>query len=141
MKRIKFVIALLLLCALNIPAQQAESARSQLWQHRLMPVPASIQFQAGRLKIDASFSVAVSGHTDARLAAAIHRVSRRLEGRTGFEFSRELSNDRQAATLVVECQGPGKDVPSVKEEESYSLDVSDKQAALKAATVVGAIRG
>ena len=105
-----------------------------------MPVPAAIQFQTGRLKIDASFTAATAGHTDARLEAAIHRAARRLEGRTGFEFSRALSSDRSSATLLVECKGPGAAVPSVREDESYSLDVSDKQAVIEAATVVGAIR-
>ena len=82
-----FAIALLLLCAFRIAAQQSDSAMPVI-QHRLMPVPASVQFQTGRLKIDAAFTVAIDGYTDARLEGAIFRASRRLEGRTGFEFSR-----------------------------------------------------
>src|SRR5919107_1717797 len=35
----------------------------------------------------------------------------------------------------------GHAVPSVEEDESYTLDVTDKQAALRAPTVVGALRG
>ncbi len=106
-----------------------------------MPVPAAIQFLAGRLKIEASFAVAANGHTDARLEAGIYRASRRLEGRTGFEFPRAPATDSQTAALLIQCNGPGSQVPSVKEDESYSLDVSEKQAVLKAATVVGALRG
>jgi hexosaminidase len=136
MKKIRFAIVLLLLCAPYGAAQQFETSR----EHRLMPVPAAIQFQTGRLKIDASFTAASTGHTDARLEAAIHRAARRLEGRTGFEFSRSLSSNPPTATLLVECKGAGATVPSVKEDESYSLDVSDKQAVIRAATVVGAIR-
>ncbi|MFP5262839.1 MAG: beta-N-acetylhexosaminidase [Blastocatellia bacterium] len=141
MKNTRFVIASLLLCALNTPARQTGPAGPLSRQHRLMPVPASVQLQPGRLKIDASFRVAAAGHTDARLEAAINRAARRLEGRTGFEFSRAPSGDARSAALVIECQGPGSEVPSLKEDESYSLDVSDKQAVLKAATVVGALRG
>jgi hexosaminidase len=141
MKNIRSVIALLLLCALNSSAQQFESANIQSRQHRLMPVPASVQFQPGRLKIDSSFKVAVDGHTDARLEAGIHRAARRLEGRTGFEFSRAPASGAQAATLLIECKGPGKEIPSVSEDESYSLNVSDKQSIIKAATVVGVLRG
>lgn len=140
MKKLKLPILFLLLCATGVAAQQLETAQATLSEHRLMPVPAAIQFQTGRLKIDASFTAATAGHTDARLEAAIHRASRRLEGRTGFEFSRALSNDRSSAKLVVECRGPGAAVPSVREDESYGLDVSDKQAVIRAATVVGAIR-
>ena len=88
MRKIWCVITLLVLGALNSSAQQFEASQLNSRQHHLMPVPATVQFQPGRLKIDASFRVAVDGHTDARLEAGIHRFSRRLEGRTGFEFSR-----------------------------------------------------
>jgi hexosaminidase len=110
-------------------------------QHNLMPVPASVRFKTGRLAIDKSFTIATRGHQDSRLLAAINRAARRLEGRTGVEFARGLTGDAAAASLVVECAGAGRTVPSVDENESYSLEVSDKQATLKAATVIGALRG
>lgn len=135
-----FAIALLLLCAFRIAAQQPDSAMPVI-QHRLMPVPASVQFQTGRLKIDAAFTVAIDGYTDARLEGAIFRASRCLEGRTGFEFSRTAKGDKQTSPLLVQCQAAGSIVPSVREDESYTLDVTDKQAVLKAPTVVGVLRG
>jgi hexosaminidase len=141
MKKIGFAIALLLLIVPGAAAQQTESAQAAPREHSLMPVPAAVQFMSGRLKIDASFTAASRGHTDARLTSAIQRASRRLEGRTGLEFSRDLSNDPSGAKLLVECKGAGATVPSVREDESYTLDVSDRQAVIRAATVVGAIRG
>jgi hexosaminidase len=135
-----FAIALLLLCAFRIAAQQPDSV-TLVMQHHLMPVPAAIQFQTGRLKIDAAFAVAIDGYTDARLEAAIFRAARRLEGRTGFEFSRAVAGDKQTAILLIQCKAAGSAVPSVREDESYTLDVSDKQAVLKAPTVVGVLRG
>jgi hexosaminidase len=139
MKNTRFVIALLLLCTLRTAAQQTESVQQP--QHRLMPAPAAIRFQQGRLKIDATFKITISGHTDTRLEAGVNRTARRLEGRTGFEFSRVLTGDSQTATLLIQCQGPGKPVPSVDEDESYSLEVSERQAVLKAPTAVGVLRG
>ena len=141
MKNMKTIIALLLLCTVRVSAQQFESFQPASREHRLMPVPAAIKFQAGRLMIDASFRVATGGHTDARLEAAIHRAARRLEGRTGFTFSREGVSDSKTATLLIECLGPGFAVPSVREDETYTLDVSAERAIMKAATVVGALRG
>ena len=141
MKVTKVAIVLLLLCSLDVSARQVETSQTVSRHHRLMPVPASFQFLAGRLKIDGSFTVATDGHTDARLEAGIYRAARRLEGRTGFEFARALASDSQTATLFIQCKGPGSPVPSIREDESYSLDVSDKQAVLNAATVVGALRG
>jgi hexosaminidase len=137
----RFVIALLLVFSVRVSAQQIESSQAVSRSHRLMPVPATIKFLAGRLKIDTSFTVAVDGHTDARLEAGIYRASRRLEGRTGFEFLRGPASDSQTATLLIQCKGSGSPVPSVKEDESYSLDVSENQAVLKAATAVGVLRG
>src|SRR5437588_12749748 len=134
--------ALLLSCVLNASAQTAtpNGARGPT-RHNLMPVPASVRFGAGRLAVNKSFTVAARGHVDERLRAGIERAMRRLEGRTVFEFPQGLAGDANGAALVVECKGPGQTVPSVEEDESYSLDVSDKQAVLRAATVVGALRG
>jgi hexosaminidase len=106
-----------------------------------MPVPASIRFNPGRLPITKSFTVGARGRADERLQAAIDRMLRRLEGRTVMELQRGAASDANAATLVVETQGPGQSVPSVNEDESYSLEVSDKQAILRAPTVIGALRG
>jgi hexosaminidase len=58
-----------------------------------------------------------------------------------MEFSPTPPGESQVAGLVIRCEGPGKPVPSVDEDESYSLDVSDSKALLKAQTVVGALRG
>jgi hexosaminidase len=140
MNKKRFAIVLLLLCCLPVAAQQSDSATA-ITRHRLMPVPASIQFQSGRLKIDASFTVALDGHTDARLEAAVFRAARRLEGRTGFEFSRAATAGKANATLLIQCRAAGSPVPSVREDESYALEVSDKQAVLQAPTVVGVLRG
>src|SRR5215510_9073631 len=141
MKTVELITTLLLLCSLCLSATQSDSGGSGSRQHRLMPVPASVAFHTGRLKIDSSFTALVKGHSDARLEAAINRISRRLEGRTGFEFSRAAVSDPESANLLIQCSGPGKPVPSLGEDESYSFDVSDKQAVLKAATVTGVMRG
>ena len=43
-------------------------------QLNLMPVPASVQIQTGRLPINSSFNVAVKNYTDDRLRAGIDRM-------------------------------------------------------------------
>ncbi|HSD45735.1 MAG TPA: family 20 glycosylhydrolase, partial [Pyrinomonadaceae bacterium] len=93
--------------------------------------------------IDESFKVAIRGHSDARLQAAVARFVKRLEGRTVLSFAPGLALDDQLTTLIVHCEGPGlgKDVPVLHENESYRIDVTDRQAVLSAPTVVGAIRG
>jgi hexosaminidase len=110
-------------------------------RHNLMPVPASVRFPAGRLAITGSFSVAAAGHTDPRLQAGVERAVRRLEGRTVMELPRGMAADASSATLVLRVGAAGHAVPSVKEDESYTLEVSDRQAVLAAPTTVGALRG
>jgi hexosaminidase len=110
-------------------------------RHTLMPVPASIAFQAGRLTVSAAFATAITGAPDARLLAGIDRALRRLERRTGLVFPRALAKDASAAALVIESGGPGLRVPAVNEDESYTLEIGAAQAVLKAPTSVGVLRG
>ena len=110
-------------------------------QLSLMPMPASLQLQPGRLPITSSFTVAIESFADDRLRAAIARMLRRLEGRTVLTFPTDLSTNEAAATLVIKCERAGETVPSLNEDESYSLEINDKQALLAAPTVVGALRG
>ncbi|HYG08887.1 MAG TPA: beta-N-acetylhexosaminidase, partial [Pyrinomonadaceae bacterium] len=130
-------------CAVNAAAQTAPAppAPSVAPVHNLMPVPASVRFNSGRLAVSKSFNVAVRGQSDARLLSGINRLLRRIEGRTVMELPRGLTTDAAAATLLVESGGAGKTVPSVEEDESYTLEVSDRQAVLKSPTTVGTLRG
>ena len=130
-----FLLLLLLICTLPVHAQQQQP------KHNLMPVPAAVNFHPERLVVDSSFKVATRGHTDARLQAGIARFIRRLEGRTVLSFTPGMAPDDQATTLVIHCEGPGKDTPAVGENESYNIDITRRQALLKAPTVVGALRG
>src|SRR5262249_3204925 len=132
--RYLFLTLILLICGPVVLAQTP-------YQHNLMPTPASVTFDNERLAIDDSFKVAIRGHSDARLQSAIARFVKRLEGRTVLSLAPGLGLDDQTATLIVQCDGPGLDIPAVSENESYSIDITHRQALLHAQTVVGAIRG
>jgi hexosaminidase len=138
------LITLLVLTSLlstAVSAGQTEQGAGAASEHNLMPVPAAIQFQPGRLAITPAFKVALKGHKDDRLLSAINRAARRLEGRAGLAFDRAIAEPTSDAALVIACQGPGQTIPSLDEDESYSLEVSSSQATLSAPTVVGVIRG
>jgi len=128
------VVGILLMCVRVAVAQTP-------YQHNLMPVPAAVNFDNERLPIDDSFKVAIRGHSDARLQAAVARFVKRLEGRTVLSLAPGLGLDDQTATLIVQCDGPGQDIPAVGENESYTIDITHRQALLHAPTVIGAIRG
>ena len=139
------ILVLILTYAFNLPGElQAQRAASEMiaaGQLTLMPVPASVQMQAGRLPITASFKVMVKSYADDRLRGGIARMLRRLAGRTVLSLAAEPATDESAATLVIQCERAGEAVPSLNENESYSLEVTDRQARLAAPTVVGALRG
>ena len=57
----------------------------------LMPCPANVQAGSGTLRVDASFSVALTGHTEARLDRAVQRFLRQLSRQTALPFSAKAS--------------------------------------------------
>jgi hexosaminidase len=109
--------------------------------HVLMPVPAEVAFGAGRLPVTPAFSAHVAGCRDARVEPAVLRALRRLQGRTGIEFATPVTPDASAAALVVECARAGGALPSLADDESYAIEVTDRQARLRAAEGTGALRG
>ncbi|MBX7172236.1 MAG: family 20 glycosylhydrolase [Pyrinomonadaceae bacterium] len=135
MPKLSIILVLILTFSTVVFAQDLQNQR-----RNLMPVPANIAWKNGRLAINKNFSVSLSGKTDERLKSYIFRVLRRLEGRTIFEFSREYSNSTNA-TLSIETQSTGNAIPKLGDDESYNLEISDKQAKLTAPTTVGAMRG
>jgi hexosaminidase len=128
-------------CAVNASAQSLVETSAAASQHNLMPVPLSARFTSGRLPINKSFTVAGRGQIDTRLRAGIDRALRRIEGRTVMELARGIAGDAATATLVLESGGPGKPVAALGEDESYFIEVSEKQAVIKAPTTVGVLRG
>ncbi|MFI5239616.1 MAG: glycoside hydrolase family 20 zincin-like fold domain-containing protein, partial [Gemmatimonadales bacterium] len=127
----------LALCGTNAAAQQPGRASTL----NLMPVPSSLTVHDGALLLDSTFSVAVVHHTDARLERAIARMIPRLEYRTGIPMQHSISHDSAAATLLIDCDGPGEAVQSANEDESYSIEIGPSSIRLHAATTVGVIRG
>lgn len=118
-----------------IYAQDLQSRR-----RNLMPVPANISWNNGRLPVTKNFTVALAGKTDERLKSYVFRVMRRLEGRTIFEFSREYAASANAS-LQIETASTGNAIPRLGDDESYNLEISPTQAKLTAPTTVGAMRG
>jgi hexosaminidase len=123
------------------PAQGQTTTVAAAGRLDLMPMPASVQLQPGRLAITNSFSVATQGYADDRLRGSIARMTKRLAGRTVITLPFDLAVDESSATLVVQCERGGNAIPTLGEDESYTLEITDRQARLVAPTVVGAMRG
>jgi hexosaminidase len=127
---------LVLAVFLDSPALSAQEQRPL----NLMPVPANVQLGTGLLAVDSSFSVALTGHHDARLERAAQRFLRQLGRQTGLIFSAEPT-DASKATLIIHTDHDSKPVQELGEEESYVLEVDAKGAKLTAPTTLGTLHG
>lgn len=128
-------------CALLAYAQEQLMAAQQPTLNPLMPIPAEIEFRAGRLPLNAKFRIAVIGPKDNRLQAAVARARKRVEIRTGLKLKSRAAGEIVEATLLINCKAPAQTYPILGEDETYSLIVSPRQAVLSAETALGALRG
>ena len=106
----------------------------------LMPYPASVQRGAGSLKIDSSFTVALTGYSEPRLERAAERFLRTLHRQTALPVAAK-PGDAAKATLLVHTDHPGKEVQELGEDESYTLEVTPTGAKLTAPTPLGTLHG
>ncbi len=127
------MIFAVLLCAARAGAQ----GQPQL---NLMPVPSNVQSGNGSLRIDSSFSVALAGHTDARLEHAVPRFLRQLSLQTGIPLAAKTPASAKP-TLEIHTDHGSKEVQELGEDESYVLKVTPDGASLTAATPLGAMHG
>ena len=108
-----------------------------IWAHDLMPAPAKIAQGQGRLRIDGNFRVELTGYREARLEAAAARLIDSVSRRTGIP----IRPGTGAATLLVHCERASAPVQAAREDESYRLLVTPRQAWLDAPNPLGVLRG
>jgi len=106
----------------------------------LMPWPASIEIGAGELAVGPDFRVAVSGRGGAIVEGAARRFQERLGRRAGLVLPSPVAL-AEKPTLEVRCDGPGKPLPQLGMDESYTLTVTPGGATLQAAEPWGVLRG
>lgn len=106
----------------------------------LMPYPSSVQTGEGSLRIDSSFTVALTGFTEPRLERAAERFLRTLHRQTALLVpGKPIAAGK--ATLVVHTDHASKQVQELGEDESYSLEVTPSGAKLTAASPLGTLHG
>jgi hexosaminidase len=107
----------------------------------LMPQPANVNLGSGALKIDANFTIALTGHTEPRLDRAATRFLAQLQRQSGLLFAQQPSRSAAKATLVIHTEQAGREVQELGEDESYTLEVTTSGAKLTAANPLGVLRG
>ena len=107
----------------------------------LMPMPLKVESATGQLAIDGTFTAVAAACSDARMEAALSRLTARISRQTGIPMGIGQPADANRPTLRVECVAAGSALPALGEDESYTLDISADGARLKAATGAGTIHG
>jgi hexosaminidase len=134
---VRTILAGLILCAISTTLAKAQRQQTL----NLMPVPARAQLSSGRLLIEKSFSVAISGHKEPRLEGAVELFLAQLGRQTGLPPIDLKVADSANATLAIQCDGGTKDVQQLGEDESYRLEVTATSARLSAPSTLGVMRG
>ena len=125
-----------MLCAVFTSLSEA-----QVQSLNLMPIPAKVQLGNGWLLINPSFSVAITGHHEARLDRAVEIFLSQLGEQTGMlPIDMKVTNS-PSAVLLIQGAGGSKPVQELGEDESYRLDISDSGARLSAPATLGVMRG
>ncbi|MBD3409276.1 MAG: family 20 glycosylhydrolase [Ignavibacteriales bacterium] len=143
----KLTVATIILGAFMLTANAQQNERDETRRvYDLLPVPASVEAQAGVFRIDSNFAVAIGGkiaEDDAdRLERAATRFLRRLDGRTGLFLPQPSVRKETApenAAMVVEVNRREKTALGM--DESYKIEITPGRVRLVAKTDIGAIRG
>ncbi len=110
---------------------------------KLMPWPKSLEKGQEKLIIEKNFSISVKGEADEFLYARADDFLRRIAQRTGIFIQQERIRpgmiDSENPTMTIQVREKG--TLSVSMDESYSIDINQKQVILKAETSYGALRG
>ncbi len=134
----------ILLCVAGVDAQAPAPAPTPMATPlNLMPYPADVQQGSGALRIDASFSVALTGYTESRLDRAVQRFERQLFHQTAIPLTPPKAGavKSAAARLQIHTDHASKEIQELGEDESYTLEVTSDAAKLNAATPLGVLRG
>jgi hexosaminidase len=128
----------LIACAALFLASHAEAQPQSAPD--LLPVPTSVQFGVGRLTVDQSFSVALTGARDAMLERGVHRFVAELSRETGMLLKQEPF-DSPSPTLLIHVVHSSERVQRLGDDESYELVITKSGAKLAAPTPLGILHG
>jgi hexosaminidase len=106
----------------------------------LMPMPTSVRSGTGRLSVDRSFSVAVTGFKDPALERGIGRFVAELSRETGMLLVQKTAGSA-SPTLLIHAAHGRESVQRLGEDESYKLVITESGANLTAPSPLGVLHG
>lgn len=106
----------------------------------LMPMPSLVQPGVGQLPVDRSFTVAMTGFSDATLERGVRRFVAELSRQTGMFLRQKPAASANPALLIHTVHGSER-VQKLGEDESYELVISQSGAKLTAPSPLGILHG
>ena len=131
--RIRLIAGAALLLASHAEAQSQTA-------FNLMPMPSSVQPGVGRLPIDQSFCVSITGIGDETLERGAVRFLAELSRQTGIFFKRKPV-ESPCPTLLLHAVHAREKVQGLNDDESYQLVISASGASLTAPSSLGILHG
>ena len=101
---------------------------------KLMPLPAELKLGSGEFFLDTDLSHEFTALSTPRLKRTLERFYKKLGIQTGMEMGNGTSR-----VLILECSGSEQAYPSLEDNESYTLKVSEKKIHVTAPQETGII--
>ena len=121
-----------------VPGASAQSGNAPL---ALMPVPAHVASGTGSFVLTPGLTVSITGADTPRLDAAVLRTLKLMEDKTGSPLPRSLAPSGARSSLLLKVSAAGGAVPSMDDDESYTLQSTAEGVVIEAATTWGAMHG
>lgn len=109
-------------------------------QSNLLPQPNQLKLKGGNFQVSSS-TIVVCKKSSPELDAYINRFIQRLQNRSNLYFNTPFVQDTLAKSSIEIQVNKNIDSLFVKLDESYSIDITNNKALLKANNNIGAYRG
>ena len=130
---------IIIVCLVSGLVAKTQSIRSL----NLLPVPGNIELKQGAFRLTENFTVTIhQPASDTILVKAVNRMYQTLNRRSGLYFKQKYISPRNnsgAASFQVTVDKAV--LPSIGEDESYSVIVTSDRVDLRAPTTLGALHG
>ena len=102
----------------------------------LMPLPSKLELGSGSFKINSDLGYSVTGSANPKIEKALDRFYSRLGDISGNEIEK-----MEGAQVLIDYKNVNGEYPSLKDDESYSLQISDSKIRLSANSDTGILYG
>ncbi len=102
----------------------------------LIPLPSEMELGNGNFLIDMNFGHSLKGVSNTKIEKALYRFYNRLAIATEISFK-----NKEGTSLIINCKRVTEEYPSIKDDESYTLKISDSKIELTANSDTGILYG